>query len=278
MTIKLIAVDMDGTFLNDENDYNRARFAQQFRQLSAKGIHFAAASGSQFQRLVDQFLPFKDQMDFISDNGAIVHARDSLLFASEIPHQLVNQTLAVLKQHYPQPMTLTTLSGVNRAYVDSETPEPIFQLIKRYYNSLIRLDHLFDVDPATLDDQLVKIAVSFDQTVNTEAVIPEMITQLQPGLSAMNSGFNTEDIGVSGVSKETGLQHLQERYGIQNDEIMTFGDNENDLDMLTMTPHGYAMANAHADVLTKAPHRTDSNNDEGVLNVIDQLLSGSLDV
>ncbi len=278
MTIKLIAVDMDGTFLNDENDYNRARFAQQFRQLSAKGIHFAAASGSQFQRLVDQFLPFKDQMDFISDNGAIVHARDALLFASEIPHQLVNQTLAVLKQHYPQPMALTTLSGVNRAYVDSETPEPIFQLIKRYYNSLIRLDHLFDVDPATLDDQLVKIAVSFDQTVNTEAVIPEMITQLQPGLSAMNSGFNTEDIGVSGVSKETGLQHLQERYGIQNDEIMTFGDNENDLDMLTMTPHGYAMANAHADVLAKAPHRTDSNNDEGVLNVIDQLLSGSLDV
>ncbi len=276
MSIKLIAVDMDGTFLNDDNDYNRDRFAHQFKVLQQKGIHFAAASGSQFQRLVDQFQPFRQHMDFISDNGAIVHARDALLFASEIPHALVDDTLTVLKQHYPQPMALTTLSGVNRAYVGSETPDAIFELIKRYYSSLVRLDNLFEVNPESLDDQLVKIAVSFDPTVDTATAIPELIDQLDPRLSAMNSGFNTEDIGVAGVSKASGLKHLQERYGIQDDEIMTFGDNENDLDMLTMTPHGYAMANAHADVLAQAPQQTDSNNDEGVLNIIDKVLTDDL--
>lgn len=272
MSIKLIAVDMDGTFLNDDNDYNRDRFATQFRQLQARGIHFAAASGSQYQRLIEQFTPFKDDMDFISDNGAIVHARDELLFASQIPDALVANTLQVLATHYPQPMALTTLSGVNRAYVDALTPDPVFKLIGRYYNALEKMDDLFTVDPAQLDDQLVKIAVSFAKDVDTTTAIPELLSHLDSSLSAMNSGFNTEDIGLSGVSKASGLRHLQERYGIESNEIASFGDNENDLDMLTMTPHGYAMANAATDVLNQAPLRTDSNNEDGVLNVIDRIL------
>ncbi|GEK27919.1 Cof-type HAD-IIB family hydrolase [Furfurilactobacillus siliginis] len=273
MSIKLIAVDMDGTFLNDDNDYNRNRFAAQFRRLQARGIHFAAASGSQYQRLIEQFTPFKDDMDFISDNGAIVHARDELLFASQIPDDLVRNTLQVLATHYPQPMALTTLSGVNRAYVDTMTPDPVFKLIGRYYNALEKMDDLFAVNPAQLDDQLVKIAVSFAKDVDTTSAIPELLSHLDSSLSAMNSGFNTEDIGLTGVSKASGLRHLQERYGIESNEIASFGDNENDLDMLTMTPHGYAMANAAEDVLNQAPLRTDSNNEDGVLNVIDRILA-----
>lgn len=277
MPIKLIAVDMDGTFLNDDNDYDRDRFASQFVALRQRGIHFAAASGSQYQRLVERFTPFKDEMDFISDNGAIVHARDKLLFASQISDHQIANTLGVIKQLFGTQTALTTLSGVNRAYVDASIPQPIFELIKRYYNDLQRIDHLYELDPRSLDDQLVKIAVSFEQQTDPTQQIADLITHLDDSLAAMNSGFNTEDIGIAGISKATGLAHLQERYGIMNNEIVTFGDNENDLDMLLMTEHGYAMANAHADVLAQAPRRTDSNNDDGVLNVIDQIIAGKLD-
>ncbi len=36
--IKLIAVDMDGTFLTDNKTYNRERFLEQFKALKARGI------------------------------------------------------------------------------------------------------------------------------------------------------------------------------------------------------------------------------------------------
>lgn len=38
MSIKLIAVDMDGTFLSDQKTYNRERFMAQYQQMKAQGI------------------------------------------------------------------------------------------------------------------------------------------------------------------------------------------------------------------------------------------------
>ncbi len=39
MSIKLIAVDMDGTFLNDEMAYNKERFMNQYRELKARELN-----------------------------------------------------------------------------------------------------------------------------------------------------------------------------------------------------------------------------------------------
>lgn len=48
MSIKLIATDMDGTFLRDDHTYNHSLFAKVFRQLERHNIYFVAASGSSF--------------------------------------------------------------------------------------------------------------------------------------------------------------------------------------------------------------------------------------
>ena len=50
MSIKLIAVDMDGTFLSDQKTYNRERFMAQYQQMKAQGIDF-------FQILIEADLP-----------------------------------------------------------------------------------------------------------------------------------------------------------------------------------------------------------------------------
>ncbi|UNL37469.1 HAD hydrolase family protein, partial [Limosilactobacillus reuteri] len=44
MSIKLIATDMDGTFLRDDHTYNHSLFAKVFRQLERHNIYFVAAS------------------------------------------------------------------------------------------------------------------------------------------------------------------------------------------------------------------------------------------
>jgi hydroxymethylpyrimidine pyrophosphatase-like HAD family hydrolase len=56
MTVKIIAVDMDGTFLNEEKQYNKARFLKQYQQLQQRGIHFVVASGNQLSTLKITFL------------------------------------------------------------------------------------------------------------------------------------------------------------------------------------------------------------------------------
>lgn len=48
MSIKLIAVDMDGTFLSDAKTYNRPRFLAQYQRMREQNIRFVVASGNQY--------------------------------------------------------------------------------------------------------------------------------------------------------------------------------------------------------------------------------------
>ncbi|WP_281384440.1 HAD hydrolase family protein [Listeria portnoyi] len=74
MPIKLIAVDMDGTFLNNDQDYNRERFNRQYTELKKRDIRFVVASGNQYYQLKSFFPDFADEISFVAENGAyIVH-------------------------------------------------------------------------------------------------------------------------------------------------------------------------------------------------------------
>lgn len=68
MSIKLIAVGMDGTFLSDQKTYNRERFMAQYQQMKAQGIRFVVASGNQYYQLIS-FFP---EIAFVAENGGWV--------------------------------------------------------------------------------------------------------------------------------------------------------------------------------------------------------------
>lgn len=273
MTIKLVAFDMDGTFLNDQNTYNHARFADLLKKLRAQGIRVVAASGSQYQRLQTQFNVFQDQMDFVSQNGAVVHSAGKLLSVTDMPAEAVAATLDVIHQQFaPGDIAEHLVAGLKSAYVDDQISPEAYELTHRYYDHLLRVPSLATITPQRLQDQVTSIGVTFMPGVDFTAVMQVLRQSLPAELASQTSGYNTELISEKSVNKAAGLRHLQARYNIADDELMTFGDNENDLSMLTLTPHGYAMANATDHVKAQVTHLTETNNDEGVLNVLAQLI------
>ncbi|WP_163505180.1 HAD hydrolase family protein, partial [Escherichia coli] len=72
---------------------------------------------------------------------------------------------------------------------------------------------------------------------------------------------------IPGVHKANGLRILQERWGIDNHEVVAFGDSGNDIEMLQHAGFGFAMANAKAEVKAVASHHAPHNNEEGVLHI-----------
>ncbi len=80
MRIKLIAVDMDGTFLSDQKTYNRERFMAQYRQMKEQGIRFVVASGNQYYQLISFFLnwPVKSHLSPKTADGWSVKGKMSL--------------------------------------------------------------------------------------------------------------------------------------------------------------------------------------------------------
>lgn len=55
---KAIAVDMDGTFLDDQKNYDKELFAYLLTKMNEQGIHFIVASGNQYERLRLDFVEY----------------------------------------------------------------------------------------------------------------------------------------------------------------------------------------------------------------------------
>ena len=72
MSIKLIAVDMDGTFLSDAKTYNRQRFLAQYARMREQGIRFVVASGNQYYQLISFFPEVAHEIAFVAENGGWV--------------------------------------------------------------------------------------------------------------------------------------------------------------------------------------------------------------
>jgi len=97
--------------------------------------------------------------------------------------------------------------------------------------------------------------------------------KLQDIVVPVTSGHGSIDLIIPGLHKANGLRILQQRWNILDNEVVTFGDGGNDIEMLRQAGFGFAMANAPDKIKKIAPYQTEHCNEQGVLNVIDKVLN-----
>ena len=104
--LRLIAVDMDGTFLGAgmPGTYDRARFAPLRRRMRERGVRFVVASGNQEHQIAGYFEgdvggAALSPDGIVSDNGAIVAAGRRRLLESAMPPEALGAALAVLADY-----------------------------------------------------------------------------------------------------------------------------------------------------------------------------------
>ncbi|AYO29635.1 hypothetical protein D2962_02555 [Biomaibacter acetigenes] len=66
------------------------------------------------------------------------------------------------------------------------------------------------------------------------------------------------------ASKETAVDFLIKRFGIERSQVIDIGDNYNDIDMLKYAGLGIAMGNASDEVKKHADFVTSTNDEDGV--------------
>ena len=268
MAVKLIAVDMDGTFLDSAKRYNKARFLRQYAQLKARNIRFVVASGNQYYQLHSYFPEIADEIAFVAENGAYISDHHEEIFCGALSTQQVEQVLALLAQ---EPEIHTVVCGKRSAYIHPSMPDEVIALLSNHYRRLEKR-----ADLAHIDDTLFKFSLNLPPHD-----VPPLIERLTKALNAANnivhpvsSGFGFVDLIIPGLHKAHGISLLQQRWGIDDCEVVAIGDSGNDIEMLRHAGYSFAMANATEEVAAAARYRTESNDDEGVLNVIARLLAG----
>lgn len=259
---RLIAVDMDGTFLTTQGEYDRERFARLHEHLQDADIQFVVASGNQHGALAKYFVDYPETM-YIAENGALVGTTDKAIRTSSFPTEVSEEVIA---QVAPLPNVLTLVCCESSAYVLRNTDPAFIDTLGRYYATITLVDNWDEVDELVL-----KFALNC-YPEETPTLMEAMRRDLPAGAVPTSSGHGSVDIIPNGVDKGTALAWLGEELGIKSDEMVAFGDGGNDLEMLKLVGTGVAMANAPIPVKEIADDITLSNNDQGVLNWLENYL------
>lgn len=254
--IKMVVTDMDGTLLNSKHEVSN-RFFELFKVLKKKGILFIAASGRQHHSMVDKLTTIKDDMLFIAENGALIKDKDETLLTTPLPKEQLKTILDLvsnIEEAHP------VLCSSNSAYVNGSSPE-FLSLLKEYYTQ-------FDVveNQLKINQEVLKVAIYHFE--NSEEFIYPSVQVLEDTLKVKVSGANWLDISHPDAHKGFAVKQVMKKYGIASNELLVFGDYNNDIEMLSLTDYSFAMANAHPNVKKVAKHETTSNNDFGVERIL----------
>lgn len=261
--IKAIAFDMDGTFLNPASEYDHEYFNRLWPRIQAAGITLVVASGNPYYQLRSRFLKTADQMNFVAENGVECFDHGQMVYCGEIGQDVQD---AIWKLHQQIPGSDFLLSGLHSSYIPVTEREGFVKEIRPHYPNIRRIKHLAEVD-----DRIVKflLDVPKERTLELQQKINH---EFGDQLTAVSSGFGNLDLIVAGMDKAYGLQKLMDRHGWQANEVMAFGDGQNDASMLRLAGVSYAMINGGKEAKAAADHLAPSNADNGVLKTIEQYL------
>ena len=257
--IRLIASDMDGTLLNSKKEFDD-EFFNILQELLNKEIYFVIASGNQFHHLYNQFLPYSDDLYFISENGSFITKGKKELYSFTMDQYDVQTIYDVLKQ-YPEIMSV--IGGKEMSYIPRQY-QAFQEEIERHYDEYIFINDLKDITEGVL-----KFSIH-DPQHHIERYVELIKKSLPKHLKIMTSGNEWMDIQDEKINKGFGINFLIKTLNLTKNDCMAFGDQMNDYTLLKAVKYSYAMANAVPRIKDIAYGIAKSNDHQGVLEVIKQ--------
>lgn len=264
MSIKLIAVDMDGTFLSDQKTYNRDRFMAQYQQMKRQGIRFVVASGNQYYQLISFFPEIAHEIAFVAENGGWVVSEGEDVFNGE----LAKADFQAVVEHLLTRADVEIIAcGKNSAYTLKRYDDALKAVAAMYYHRLEFVDNFNNIS-----DVFFKFGLNI-----TDERIPEVQAALHDAIGdimvPVHTGYGSIDLIIPGVHKANGLRLLQQRWGIHDSFFFFKQKTAYEIEMLRQAGFSFAMSHASEAVAAAAKYRAGSNNQEGVLDIIDSVLN-----
>lgn len=268
-SIRLIALDLDGTLLNTQKQLSEENRAALTRAARA-GIHIVPTTGRFFDGMPDtvRALPFIRYA--ITINGAEVADRRTgeELYKADIPLERALElmryldTLPVIYDCYQD--NAGWISEHLKARIDSTVKDPHFRKMLHELRKPVPELKAF-VTERGRDIQKIQF---FIPTPELRQELLETLPKMYPDLAVSSSVSENIEVNAAGATKGKALLGLAERLGIPREGTMAFGDGLNDLSMLEAAGVGVAMENACAEAKAAADYITLSNNDHGVAYAI----------
>ena len=283
MTIRCLAFDLDGTLLNDQKEIDPRTKASIFRAME-QGMHIVIASGRDKNGTSFVYEPLgldKGNHYLALVNGQIIYdfekkeydLDDVLLPEDGLKIQQVCKRFDIEGIFCCGYDFYSYISQANREKkIEREKKEgqPMDYGLKKGGPNRNFIDLPYKEIELTQDINKVIM-------VHTAEFFEEHLDDLKKALSdydVLLIGPTWLEIMPKGVSKASALKKICLRGGFTMDEIMAFGDAQNDIQMIEQVGIGVAMGNAMEEVKKVSDYIADTNLNNGIGKTIDLLLAG----
>ena len=267
--IKLIAIDMDGTLLNSKKELleETKQYFKNFHNKNTETL-LVLCTG----RPESGIRPYLKDLGYLEENHYIISQNGANIYESQTEKRVMD------------------------AFVDSKAIQKWIEFGKTHGISVMGAGvdyyYSFDEDPTEWMEFDVKIVsgklkrITKDESLNTdfykllllgdeeklnefETIIPQ---EWRDEFYVVRSQKYLVEVLTKGVNKAFGVEKLAKELNIQSSEIAAIGDAANDIEMLEYAGLAIAMGNASEEVKAISDIVTDTNENNGVIKAIDQLI------
>lgn len=262
--IKLVLTDMDGTFLNNNGDFNRELYKDVKKIMKEKGVVFAPVTGKQCERVEELFGEDADDLWILGDSATRIKHNGEFVYESLLSNQLGLEIIQLLEEISLEHTIIACTR--NGAIIKENIPEEEAAIVRRSYAQVRQVSDFNEI----IDD-FVKITIHdpLFRCMETR----EKLSPFFESAYIVASEAAWIDIANANVYKGTTVEHLQRLLNITPEETMAFGDGYNDIELMTRSTYSFAVRNAVQEVKDAANFITRSNIEDAVMKTIIQMLS-----
>ncbi len=285
---KLVAIDLDGTMLNKygiitENTKNVIKKVQE------KGVEVIIASGRPINSVKNFSKEINSQKYFISGNGAITYdiKNDKILYENILNKNKVLQVIKICEENsiyynvYTENGIIAKNLNYNTLYYYKENinkseenkthiniVENIYDYIENRNEKILKI-MICDGSKTIFNSIMKKIREITDIEILDVSHMSRKI--IKQGTEEIALEYFYTEISAKDVDKWNALEKLIELMNITKEEVVTIGDNANDIKMLKNAGLGVAMGESAPYVKECADEVTTSNDNDGVAVILEKI-------
>lgn len=250
--IKLIATDLDGTLLNSNKEISK--YNQEILKIIINdyNVQLILSSGRPYEGVKNYNKLLKNNNYSIIFNGASIVDNSGKVIYKQTVEENDAKTIIKLSEKYDVCVHVYD----NGKYIVSKEDFPIKSYVQKE-QTIKPIIGLENIETYKFDKILI---------LGERAVLNELYKEILKNTD-VHSSFSGElslEITSKIGNKGNSLKWICDNKGISSDNIVAFGDNFNDIEMIEYAGIGVAMSNAEEELKQKADYITLSNEENGV--------------
>ena len=258
---KLIVLDLDGTALNSSNflPNNLKEMLIDLEKMGTSRVTLASGRSISSMKLLASDLGLTAPLVTLNGGVIIDPVTKEIYNEKNLTIEIYKESLYILKILNIDFVVFTSFG------VFADRPSEITDILIKYTENEIKWTKDF-----TSIKNPVKI-LFIPKSKESNAEIKKQTSFLD--IDIIESGFSFTEIVPKGVNKGSALQIVTKMLEIDSKEVIAFGDNENDIEMLQLAGIGVAMGNAPEHVKAKADIIADTNDNDGIYKILEEIFN-----